>query len=72
MKAAGVGSSVYYPGPVPALSYYRNKYALDAKDFPVATTLSEQSIALPVGPHLEPDDMEIIAQTLKGAIQNVR
>ena len=24
------------------------------------------------GPHLEPDDMKIIAQTLKGAIQNVR
>jgi dTDP-4-amino-4,6-dideoxygalactose transaminase len=72
LKAAGVGSSVYYPGPVPALSYYRNKYGLDPEDFPVATTLSKQSIALPVGPHLEPDDMHIIAETLKKAIRNVR
>lgn len=29
LKSAGVGNSIYYPQPVPRMSYYRNKYGYD-------------------------------------------
>lgn len=60
----GVGSSVYYPGPVPFLKYYREKYGLSKKSFPNACALSEGMIALPVGPHLVGDDMDYIAEVM--------
>jgi len=71
LNRAGIGTSVYYPGPVPLLSYYRNKYGLRAEDYPQAKRISDQSIALPVGPHLNPDDMSYIAETLKFVIEKV-
>jgi perosamine synthetase len=70
LNAAGVGTSVYYPHPVPRLKYYRDRYGYDAARFPNAARISDQGIALPVGPHLGEEDMQYIArafaQTLKG------
>ncbi|WP_416897444.1 MAG: DegT/DnrJ/EryC1/StrS family aminotransferase [Minwuia sp.] len=71
LKDRGIGSSVYYPGPVPMLTYYREKYDLNPADYPVASRISNQSIALPVGPHLDEADMDRIASSLKGAINDV-
>ena len=68
MRAAGVGSSIYYPGPVPHLRYYREKYQLGGVRYPNAERISHQSIALPVGPHLDEDDMVRVANTLKNAL----
>jgi len=68
LNALGVGTSIYYPHPVPRLSYYRNIYGYKAGDFPGAEAVSDHSIALPVGPHLEPTDMADIADALKTAI----
>lgn len=61
LNEAGVGTSVYYPHPIPRLAYYRNKYGYDAALYPQAARISDQSIALPVGPHLEADDMAYVA-----------
>lgn len=69
MKAQGVGTSVYYPQPVPRLSYYRNKYGYDPKRFPRAEEVSDRSVALPVGPHLEAEDMDYIASVFKEAVK---
>ena len=52
----GVGTSVYYPHPVPQLAYYRDRYGVDPASHPVATQISDCSIALPVGPHMTTDD----------------
>jgi len=71
LNAAGVGTSVYYPGPVPLLTYYREKYRLRAEDYPQARRISERSIALPVGPHLGTEDMAYIAQSLDQVIRKV-
>lgn len=71
LKREGIGTSVYYPHPVPYLSYYRNKYGYKGEEFPQAAKLSYQSIALPVGPHLNEEDMDRIAATLKRAISTV-
>jgi len=71
LRGAGVGTSVYYPGPVPHLTYYKEKYDLGDVPFPSAARISNQSIALSVGPHLDGDDMRYIATTLKSAIKGV-
>jgi len=62
LKAQGIGTSVYYPHPVPRLHYYKTKYGYDAQAFRHAARISDSSIALPVGPHLEPSDISRIVE----------
>lgn len=68
LKAHGVGTSVYYPKPVPHLAYYRAKYGYGEESFPVAARVSGHGIALPVGQHLIEEDVSYIAETLHGAL----
>jgi dTDP-4-amino-4,6-dideoxygalactose transaminase len=68
LTAEGIGTSVYYPRPVPMFSYYQERYGHRAEEFPVASWLSSSSIALPVGPHLDIDDMTYIAEALDRAM----
>ncbi len=72
LNERGVGTSVYYPQPVPHLSYYREKYGHSKSSFPVAARISNTSIALPVGPHLGREDMAYITGCLKAAISEVK
>lgn len=67
---AGVGASVYYPKPVPRMTYYREKYGYDSERYPGAESISDRGIALPVGPHLEGDDVEVVASALLSAIRS--
>ncbi len=62
LNEAGIGTSVYYPHPVPRLAYYQQKYGYDAGKYPNAAHISDHSVALPVGPHLSSEDMTYIAQ----------
>lgn len=62
LNEAGIGTSVYYPHPVPRLAYYQQKYGYDAQAYRQAARISDHSVALPVGPHLLPEDMGYIAQ----------
>ena len=64
LAARGVGTSIYYPRPVPELTYYREKYGSAAGEFPVAAKIAHHSIALPVGPHLQPGDAEYVADAV--------
>ncbi|MBF0176706.1 MAG: DegT/DnrJ/EryC1/StrS family aminotransferase [Magnetococcales bacterium] len=64
LKEFGVGVSVYYPQPTPRMSYYRNRYGYDARNFPHAEIISDRSIALPVGPHLDATDMHYMGDRL--------
>ena len=72
LRERRVGVSVYYPKPVPDLTWYRERYFDPAgnadKCFPVAARLCADSIALPVGPHLDGGDMAFIVEVLKEAI----
>ena len=72
LKEQGIGTSIYYPAPVPQFTYYRNKYGYDKASFPVASQISKSSIALPVGPHLNTDDMDYIGQKVKQAINKIK
>jgi perosamine synthetase len=71
MKDAGVGTSIYYPRAVPHMTYYREKYGYTDIQFPNAKKISDNSIALPVGPHLIAGDCQIIADTFKESIRKV-
>jgi dTDP-4-amino-4,6-dideoxygalactose transaminase len=67
----GVGASVYYPAPVPRMTYYREKYGYDAARYPGAETISDRAIALPVGPHLEAGDVEAVAAAVLAAVEDL-
>jgi dTDP-4-amino-4,6-dideoxygalactose transaminase len=71
LKNNGIGTSVYYPKPVPHFSYYKEKYNYSENSFPAAAWISSSSIALPVGPHLNNEDMDYIVQLIKQAIMEV-
>jgi perosamine synthetase len=68
----GVGTSVYYPQPVPRMTYYREKYGYDGKQFVNATVLSDSSIALPVGPHLNEQHMQYVAESICQVLQALK
>jgi perosamine synthetase len=72
LKSHGVGVSVYYPVPLPLAKYYREKYGARPAQFPNALRISDQSIALPLGPHLTPEDMGVLASELKSAIKKCK
>ena len=61
----GVGTSIYYPHPVPRLAYYQAKYGYDSGVFRNAAAISDRIIALPVGPHLDSSDMDYITQSIR-------
>jgi perosamine synthetase len=65
LKAAGIGTSVYYPKALPDTRFYRERYGYAPGSCPVATRISETSIALPVAPHVSESDAERIVTTVK-------
>jgi len=71
LNAAGVGTSVYYPHPVPRLKYYREKYGYNPSQFPNAARISDCAIALPVGPHVGDEDMDYIARNFAQALKEI-
>jgi dTDP-4-amino-4,6-dideoxygalactose transaminase len=71
LNQRGVGTSIYYPHPVPRLKYYREKYGYDAGIFPGAAAISDSSISLPVGPHLRGEDVEYIGAVFAQVIGEV-
>ena len=71
LKEKGIGSSIYYPKPVPHMTYYKDKYGYQKNSFPAASQISYDSIALPVGPHISTDDIKYIVNNLKDAIKEI-
>ena len=65
LKKKGIGSSIYYPHPIPMLNYYKKKYGYMNKEFPNACEISYKSITLPVGPHLKLKHMDYISSCFR-------
>ncbi len=68
LNERGVGTSIYYPQPVPRMTYYRTKYGYDRSAYPHAERISDCSIALPVGPHIAPDGIDYIADVFRHSV----
>jgi dTDP-4-amino-4,6-dideoxygalactose transaminase len=71
LKGEGVGTSVYYPKPLPDTHFYRETYGYELGSCPVAATISYGSIAFPVAPHVEDADVEKIVETVKRVLSEV-
>lgn len=69
LNSKGIGTSIYYPKPVPLMTYYKKKYGLSEKEFPFASKISYQSIALPVGPHVSLSDIKYISKNIKNTLK---
>ena len=73
LKKNNVGVSVHYPKALPSLKFYKNKYKYKKNDFFVANWIADNTISLPVGPHLQISDMKYMVEKIKEGIQkNVR
>jgi perosamine synthetase len=68
LKEQGIGTSVHYPRAVPLMAYYQGKYGFQPGQFPISEWLAEQTISLPVGPHLGKGDPARIGAAMKKAI----
>lgn len=69
LNAQGIGTSIYYPQAVPMMKYYRDKYNCRVEDYPVAHEISTCSIALPVGPHINDEEIAYIGEVLKATLE---
>lgn len=71
LNRSGIGTSIYYPHPVPRLAYYRHKYGYEESRFPCATRISDNSIALPVGPHLTDHDVDTLIRSVRKVLRRL-
>lgn len=61
LQTHGIRASIHYPRPVPHMTYFSHKGS-----FPKAERIAKTAISLPVGAHLNVDDMTAIVKALKG------
>jgi dTDP-4-amino-4,6-dideoxygalactose transaminase len=64
LKQHGIGTEVYYPLPMHMQTCFLN-LGYQAGDFPVSERLANESLALPVYPELQPEDIEYVCHSLK-------
>ncbi len=69
LKSNEIGSSVYYPNPVSEFSAYK-KLNFQKTSIDNASIIANQSIALPVGPHLSVDNIDIIGNIISHFLQS--
>jgi dTDP-4-amino-4,6-dideoxygalactose transaminase len=64
LSEQGVGSEVYYPQPLhlqPCYAFLGHR----AGDFPVSERLAEASLAVPIYPELEPEDIDYVCHAIQ-------
>jgi dTDP-4-amino-4,6-dideoxygalactose transaminase len=64
LKAAGIGSEVYYPLPLHLQPCYAD-LGYNQGDFPVSEKLAAESLALPIHSELVADDIDYVCETIR-------
>jgi len=64
LKKVGIGSSIYYPNPIPRLKYYKMKYKIKPTSYKIASKFSDQIICLPIGPHISSKEIKFMSKSL--------
>lgn len=65
----GIGISVHYK-PIHRMTYYKQTYHLEAKDFPNAEKIWKGTVSLPIYPDLGEEALEHVCQTVKALLDN--
>jgi dTDP-4-amino-4,6-dideoxygalactose transaminase len=63
LEAAGVGTLIHYPIP-PHLAQAYNKMQLSGKNFPRTEEIARTILSLPIGPHLDGENIDITIHTI--------
>ena len=71
LRKRGVETSIYYPQPVPEMTYYYEKYKIPKDQYSNAAMISHQGIAFPVGLHVTEEDISYIAKTYNEVIAEI-
>ena len=72
LNKRNIGTSIYYPQPVPRMSYYKKKYGYNKNNFTNAAIISDRSISLPVGPHLTLKDLKYISENFLNSLEKFK
>ena len=65
---AGIGTLIHYPVPPHRQETYANSQYFKDSEFPVAQSLSERVLSLPIGPHLEQSQVEKVVAHFRAAV----
>lgn len=55
---------------IPFLNFYQQKYRSQAKNYPSALAAFQRGLAIPLGVHLQDEDMHLIVSTIQKAMEN--
>jgi dTDP-4-amino-4,6-dideoxygalactose transaminase len=72
LAALDVETSVYYPGPLPLTTYYRQRYGYEPGMFPAAERIANRSVALGLGPHLDEERIKATADRFLSVLSGER
>ena len=64
LKKNKIGVSVHYTNPLPKMTYYKNKYKLNIKNFKNAEKYGKYNISLPVYPKLKKQEVDKICEAI--------
>lgn len=68
LKKNGIGCSVYYATPVHLMSLYREKLGYKKGDMPESEKVAMETVALPIHPLVDENDIERMAKIIRGCV----
>lgn len=69
LASRGISSSIHYPIPLPYLKAYQY-LGYQAKDFPVAYSLKDEILSLPIHDHITPAQANLVVKNIRQALKN--
>jgi dTDP-4-amino-4,6-dideoxygalactose transaminase len=63
LKLNNIGTMIHYPVP-PSLQHAYKYLGFKKGDFPIAETIANEMLSLPIGPHVNLDDIEVICNKI--------
>ena len=71
LNKLGIGTSIYYPHPVPLMDYFRKKYnSQTLENFKNAQKFSYNTIMLPIAQHVNDKDISYISKNVSKILRN--
>lgn len=67
LREAGIETLIHYPTPSHLQGAYRH-LASARGSFPIAESLAREVLSLPIGPHLAPEQQDVVITTLRGLV----